>query len=147
MTLYFPDVNVWLALSVEGHVHNAAAIHWLMRVRQEDRLVFNRYTQLGLLRLLTNVHVVEPALTILEAWAAFDEWLGDPRIDFYPEPRSVDTAFRQTSAPFSGQSASKWIGDCYLLAFARESNSTLVTFDQALLKLAVSTGDAAIIPE
>ena len=72
--------------------------------------------------------------------------LDDPRVEFYPEPRSVDIAFRRATSPFSDQAASKWIGDCYLLAFAHETGAALVTFDQALHKLAVARGDAAVIP-
>ena len=36
----------------------------------------------------------------------------------------------------AAQHASKWIGDCYLLAFAKESGARLVTFDKALASLA-----------
>lgn len=148
MTLYFPDVNVWVALSVQGHVHNETATRWLARVRREDRIIFGRFTQMGLLRLLTNSTVmVEEALTTVDAWAAYDRWLSDPRIDFYPEPQSLETAFRQTTVPFSGQPGSKWIGDCYLMAFAREIQAALVTFDKALHKAAVSMGYAAVVPQ
>jgi predicted nucleic acid-binding protein len=66
-------------------------------------------------------------------------------VELYPEPRNVDTAFRHATAPFAAQYASKWIGDCYLLAFAKETRTTLVTFDQALLRLARKHEYAAII--
>ena len=29
MTSFFPDLNVWLVLSVGGHRHNAEAWNWL----------------------------------------------------------------------------------------------------------------------
>jgi hypothetical protein len=54
MTLFFPDLNVWLALSVAGHRHNLEAWSWLNLLPREARLIFSRYTQVGLLRLLTN---------------------------------------------------------------------------------------------
>lgn len=54
MTLFFPDLNVWLALAVEGHVHNTAASRWQRSMPGDSRLIFSRYTQIGLLRLLTN---------------------------------------------------------------------------------------------
>jgi hypothetical protein len=41
-------------------------------------------------------------------------------LSFVLEPRQVDAAFRQATQPFAAQRASKWIGDCFLLAFARE---------------------------
>jgi len=108
MTLYCPDVNVWLALSVQEHIHHETAMRWLQRVRLEERLIFMRYTQLGLLRLLMNPTVLNPPLAILEAWSVFDRWLMDPRVEFFPEPRSIDNAFRQATAPFSHQAAAKW---------------------------------------
>jgi len=58
MTLFFPDLNVWLALSVNRHSHNAVAWTWLNRLPDDTRLIFSRYTQLGLLRLLTNTAVM-----------------------------------------------------------------------------------------
>jgi len=67
-------------------------------------------------------------------------------VEFNPEPRNVDTAFRNASAPFSAQHASKWIGDCYLLAFAKEIGATWATFDRALLTLARKHHYSAIIP-
>ncbi len=146
MSLFFPDLNVWLALSVKGHVHNAQAIRWLHRVRAEDRLIFNRYTQIGFLRLLTNAHIAHRPCNTGEAWHMYDHWLSDPRVEFYSEPRSIEIAFRQTTAPFSSQAASKSIGDCYLLAFARETKTVLVTFDQALVNLAAQLQYPVVTP-
>lgn len=88
----------------------------------------------------------EYTLTVQDAWTMYDRWLSDPRVQFHPEPRSLDAAFRKATQPFAKQRASKWIGDCYLLAFARESGATLVTFDKALLGLARKQDYAAIIP-
>src|ERR1700724_2580378 len=134
MTSFFPDLNVWLALSDTGHSHAANAWHWLNHLPGNSVLLFSRYTQIGLLRLLTNTAVMrEYALTAQNAWTTYDRWLNDPRAQFHPEPWRLDAAFRQAMEPFAGQRAPKWIGDCYLLAFARESGATLVTFDKALL--------------
>ena len=70
-----------------------------------------------------------------------------PRLQFHPDPRQLDAAFRRATAPFASERASKWIGDCYLLAFAKESGATLVTFDKALLGLARKQDCAAILPD
>ena len=113
----------------------------------EVRLIFARYTQVGLLRLLTNPAVMgEQTLTLRQAWAVYERWVSDPRVEFYPEPRSMDPAFREATAPFAAKPASKWVGDCYLLAFSRESRAMLVTFDSALLAFARRHGYAAIVP-
>ena len=147
MTSFFPDLNVWLALSVAGHSHSADAWRWLRLIPAETRVIFSRYTQVGLLRLLTNQAAMgEQTLTLERAWSVYDRWLDDPRVELYPEPRGLDETFRKATAPFAAQPASKWVGDCFLLAYARESNAALVTFDRALLDLARKHGYAAITP-
>ena len=147
MTSFFPDLNVWLALSDAGHRHTAEAWNWLNLLPRESRLFFSRYTQVGLLRLLTNQSVMgEQTLTLRKAWGVYDRWLTDPRVEFCPEPRGLDTGFREATAPFAGKAASKWVGDCYLLAYARQSNAALVTFDKALFDLARKEGYSAAIP-
>jgi uncharacterized protein len=116
-------------------------------VPPEARLIFSRYTHIGLLRLLTNQAVMgEQTLTLRKAWGAYDRWRAGPRADFYPEPRDLDTGFREATAPFAGKAASKWIGDCYLLAYAKHSRAALVTFDKALYQLAGKQGATAVIP-
>jgi uncharacterized protein len=147
MTLFFPDLNVWLALSVSSHLHSGKAWSWLSLVPEDTRLIFSRYTQIGLLRLLTNQAAMgEQTLTLREAWGVYERWLNDPRVEFYPEPRGLDAAFRQATEPFARQPATKWVGDCYLLAYSKESEASLVTFDVALLKFARKRGCAAILP-
>jgi toxin-antitoxin system PIN domain toxin len=147
MTSFFPDLNVWLALSVGGHRHSAEAWNWLNLLPREARLIFSRYTHVGLLRLLTNQSAMgEQTLTLRKAWGVYDRWLSDPRVEFYPEPRGLDTGFREATAPFAGKASSKRVGGCYLLAYARQSHATLVTFDKALFDLARKQGCSAVIP-
>jgi toxin-antitoxin system PIN domain toxin len=147
MTLFFPDLNVWLALSDTGHTHSASAWKWLRILPDDRRLIFSRYTQIGLLRLLTNVSVMgDQTLTVSKAWNVYDRWLEDPRVEFYPEPRNLDTGFRQNTEAFAARQASKAIGDCFLLAYAKELQATLVTYDRALHEFARKRGYAAVIP-
>ncbi|MGO9338382.1 MAG: TA system VapC family ribonuclease toxin [Terracidiphilus sp.] len=147
MTLFFPDVNVWIALSVSGHHHNEAALQWLDKLPDDSTLIFSRFTHLGILRLLTNAAVMgDETLTLRRAWAVYDRWLQDPRVEFYPEPRNVGSAFRDAMEPFAAKAATKWVGDCWLLAFAQASQARLVTFDQALRNFALKQGHRAVIP-
>jgi toxin-antitoxin system PIN domain toxin len=147
MISFFPDLNVWLALSFAEHTHSADAWRWLTELPEDTALLFSRYTQIGLLRLLTNAAAMgDYAHTVQSGWSVYDRWLDDPRVQLHPEPRHLDAAFRQATQPFAAQRASKWIGDCYLLAFAKETGATLVTFDKALLGLARKQNHAAIIP-
>jgi uncharacterized protein len=148
MSLFFPDLNVWLALTDAGHVHNATAWKWLKLLPLEATLIFSRYTQIGLLRLLTNESVMgDQTLTLRKAWAVYDRWLDDPRVEFHSEGRGIEAMFRETTEPFAAKPASKWVGDCYLLAYARHSQATLVTFDTALRAHARRLGYPAIMPE
>jgi toxin-antitoxin system PIN domain toxin len=147
MTLFFPDVNVWLALSIADHVHSEDAWRWLKLLRPDAKLTLCRYTQLGILRLLTNSSVTgTPALTLRKAWDVYDRWMDDPRVEFYPEPRDIDADFRKATRHLAAQSAPKSIRDCWLLAFASGIEATLVTFDRSLCDLAQKQGHPAVIP-
>jgi len=147
MTSFFPDLNVWIALSVPEHRHSREAWHWLNMLAEGARLILSRYTQMGMLRLLSNASVMSHGvLTIKQAWRAYDRWLDDPRVEFHPEPRGLDNAFREATAPLGSRPASKWIGDCYLLAYAKTNDASLVTFDQTLLDYSRKHGYPAIVP-
>jgi toxin-antitoxin system PIN domain toxin len=147
MTLCFPDLNVWLALAVEAHEHHREAWRWMNQLPQDAKFIFSRYTQIGLLRLLTNSSAMGSAtLTLREAWDVYDRWLEDPRVEFYPEPRDADGAFRRATSPFASQKASKAVGDCWLLAYAMGIKATLVTFDRALYELCRKQGHMAVVP-
>jgi hypothetical protein len=147
MTSFFPDVNVWLALSVATHAHNSVAWRWMRTLPADTELLFSRYTQLGLLRLLTNGAVMgDETLNLRGAWAVFDRWSADPRVELYPDPRNIDAEFRKATMPFSSKPASRWVGDCWVLASAVGNLATLVTFDQALFDFARKKGHSAVIP-
>ena len=147
MTLFLRDVSVWVTLSEVPRVHWPDSSNWLRRLSQGSRVIFCRYTQLGLLRLLTNQIVMgEETLTLQQAWSVYDEWLEDPRINLHAEPHGIDESFRGTTRPFAAKAASKWVGDCYLLAYADACGATLVTFDKGLLELARKHGYTAIPP-
>ena len=130
----FPDVDVWVALSFEGHIHHVAARRWYESLADEEglRLCFCRITQLSLLRLLTTEAVMgaEDVLSQPMAWEVFDRWIEDSRVLFIEEPPNLDTAFRARSR--LPRPAAKHWADSYLLAFAAEADLRLVTFDRGL---------------
>ncbi len=127
----FPDINVWIALSYEGHAHHAAAVKWFTTLDQDSSLIFCRFTQLGLLRLLTAEAVMgDEVLTQPEAWAAYDRWQQDDRVELMNEPTGLEPRFRTlTRRP---NPATKDWADSYLVAFAASGGLTLVTYDRAL---------------
>lgn len=145
MTLFCPDVNVWLALSVDRHAHHGEAWAWFRALPASSQVLFCRFTQLALLRLLTNPTVMgEETLTSKEAWNVFDRWMGDPMVNFHPEPLGIESSFREATAGIAAKNSSNWIGDCYLLAHARECGATLVTFDKSLRTMASRRGWHAV---
>ena len=133
----FPDVNVWIALTSERHLHHVVAARWFGSFGEDSRLCFCRITQLGLLRLLTTQAVMgREVMTQPEAWQIYDRWLEDPRVAFIDEPAGLEQAFRSYSRRRSA--APKEWADAYLLAFAAISGLKLVTFDQAFRERAKS---------
>jgi toxin-antitoxin system PIN domain toxin len=126
----FPDVNVWIALTSDRHLHHIIAARWFASLDEESRLCFCRITQLSLLGLLTTQAVMgQEVMTQPEAWQIYDRWLDDPRIAFLDEPTGLEQAFRSHSRRRSPL-PKEW-ADSYLLAFAAVSGLRLVTFDQS----------------
>jgi uncharacterized protein len=128
----FPDINVWVALTYDRHVHHSTARQWFEGVAPTARLFFCRFTQLGLLRLLSATAVMGPdqVKSQQEAWRAYDRWLQDERVEFLDEPGGIETQFRAlTRSPHA--SPKDW-ADSYLSAFAESAGLRLVTFDRAL---------------
>ena len=127
----FPDINVWVALTHGGHVHHFAAHDWFESLDDPGlRFCFCRFTQLGLLRLLTSEAVMgDEVLHQPAAWAVYDGWLRDDRVRFVEEPPNLDRRLRALTR--RRQSTPKVWADAYLAAFAETAQMTLVTFDQA----------------
>ena len=127
----FPDLNVWLALSLLTHEHHALAWNWYQGVPDDMRFVFCRQTQLGFLRLMTTPAVAQDeTLTQRQAWSAYDTWVQEGGAIFSPEPLGLEAFFRQAADRV--QSSPKTWADAYLAAFAEAFSLRLVTFDKAL---------------
>ena len=127
----FPDINVWVALTYEGHAHHAAAVSWFTTLNHDSSFIFCRFTQLGLLRLLTTEAVMgDEVMTQPEAWAAYDRWQQDERVELMDEPSGLEPRFR-TLTRLPNPATKDW-ADSYLAAFAATGQLTLVTFDRAL---------------
>lgn len=135
MKSYFPDVNVWIALAYEGHQHHASARSWFARLDGET-IYFCRFTQLGLLRLLTHPSVMrEDVRNQTEAWQTYDSFLQDERVSFHDEadPEQIESSLRRLTS--NARSRSQQWPDAYLAAFARAAELTLVTFDRGLRQM------------
>jgi len=136
MKSFFPDVNVWIALAYEGHQHHASATAWFARLDGEA-VYFSRFTQLGLLRLLTHPGVMrEDVRNQIEAWQTYDSFLRDERVSFHDEADlgQIESSLRRLTSNVRSRSQ-QW-PDAYLAAFARTAELTLVTFDRGLRQMA-----------
>lgn len=142
MKSFFPDVNVWLALSYLGHEHHLAAASWFDGLHSEIAY-FCRVTQLSFLRLITHPNVMgEDTKSQSEAWRTYGTFLSDERISFCLEPdaEQLGSILRRLTA---GQHASsKQWPDAYLSAFAQTADMILVTFDRALHQM---TGSSSLL--
>ncbi len=131
-SLNFPDINVWLAILLADHTHREAARKW-WDADTSDVIAFIRFTQLGVLRLLTTSAVMNGRpLTIPEAWAAYDRLFSDDRVAFLDEPRGIEACFRRRAV--EAQASPKLWADAWLLAFAEQAGGSIVTFDRALAR-------------
>jgi uncharacterized protein len=128
----FPDLSVWLALSIQSHVHHRAAAQWLAALSGSQRLCFCRRTQLGLLRLPTTAQLMgdDEVLTQVQAWSIYDDWLSDERVLYLDEPLDLEESFRRLTQ--LRRAAPKDWADSYLIAFAQSAGIRLVTFDKAI---------------
>jgi uncharacterized protein len=87
-----------------------------------------RITQMGLLRLLTNSHVMGRApRTIVQAWDTFAQLRADQRLVLATEPDRIESAWRQLMTQ-AGVGPRSWT-DAYLAAFAEAHAYSLVTLD------------------
>jgi uncharacterized protein len=129
-TSNFLDANVWLALIWERHEHADLARAWFDR-SANGHLLFCRFTQLTVLRLLTTAAVMGGDVqTMRGAWAIWDKIASDERVGFLSEPDDLEQRLRKHTR-LASASPKVW-ADAYLLAFAQACSLTLVTFDRAL---------------
>src|ERR1700730_1632987 len=92
--MHFLDVNVWLALAFKRHTSHTSALAWFRSTGSEP-CSFCRLTQLGFLRLASSPPALgKAAVTLQQAWFAYDALCADPRISFVDVPAGIDTILR-----------------------------------------------------
>lgn len=131
------DVNVWLATLVESHPHHQKAIDWWQErvIRNDDTVYLCRVTQLGLLRLLTNSHVMGASVRdARQAWDLVDALTAQGPVGYLDEPAALEPTLRTLTAAHP-RSPELWT-DAYLAAFARTAGTRLTTFDRGFRRFA-----------
>jgi len=141
LKIYLPDVNVWLALVSRRHVHHKLAAAWLETVL-DDQVAFCRITQMGMLRLLTNRHVMGvDVLSQVAAWKCYRRLRTDGRVRYLAEPTGIETVWQDVTLSLQ-PSTNLWT-DAYLHAFALMGNARVVSFDRDFSRF--SESDALIL--
>jgi len=128
------DVNVWLALTLSGHTHAAAAQRWFEGETRTGSILFCRATQRAYLRLLTSPAVLAPygnsPLSNRYAWSAFEALRADDRVMLRAdEPPGIEARWRELATVDAA--SPKLLMDAYLAAFALSAGCRLVTTDPA----------------
>jgi toxin-antitoxin system PIN domain toxin len=129
------DINVWIAMAFDGHVHHPVARKWFDGLSDNDFCIFCRLTQQGFLRLASSPQIFgSNALTLVDAWQKYDAFLSDPRVSFMVEPVGIEQQWRDLTrtAIFS----TKVWSDAWLAAFALAANLEVITFDKAFVQYA-----------
>ena len=121
-----PDINVWLALVDQNHVHHPSAAQYWQDI-SEIEVAFTRVSMLGLLRLSTMPGVLSRPLSAAEAWDIYRQFLSDPNHRFLDEPATLEYHFAALTA--QGALPHRLWTDAYLAAFAIASGCRLVSFD------------------
>lgn len=134
MKRFLPDVNIWIALTFDAHVHHLLAIRWYESAKGSgSRIGFNRTTQQGFLRIATNPKAMgNDSLSLPAAWRAYDAMLEDSMISYFEESAEVELHWRR----FTGNEACShkvWT-DAFLAAFAIAEGLTLVTIDRGFAR-------------
>lgn len=121
-----PDVNVWLAMVDETHVHHSAArLYW--EEAAAPQIAFSRVTMLGFLRLSTHSQVLTTPLSPREAWSIYQQFRALPDIGFVSESYDVESCYCEFSA--EDRFPPRLWTDAYLAAFARTRGCRMVSFD------------------
>src|SRR5712692_3226583 len=130
--IFLPDINVWIAVWWEGHLHHAPAKLWFASVERAGA-AFCRITQMGFLRLITNSRVMRAdVVNQKHAWEIYEKIARDLRVIFLPEPERLESVWKGlTQSPFGATNV--WT-DAYLAAFASLHELALVSFDRSLAR-------------
>jgi len=125
-----PDINVWIALASDRHVHHELAKKWFAEI-EPGGVAFCRVTQMGFLRLITNRHVMgADVVTQKEAWQVYQNLSKDQRVTFLHEPSGIEEGWRRLTQ--GGTAATNTWTDAYLCAFASIRNLQIVSFDSGI---------------
>ena len=138
-----PDINVWIALASDRHLHHAPATEWFLSL-ERGSAAFCRVTQMGFLRLISNPKVMaEDTVSQQDAWRIYEKLSRDHRALYSPEQPELEKTWKQYSlSTLSG--INLWT-DAYLAALAKVRSWRLVSFDKGFQRLKASEFETTIL--
>ncbi len=126
---YLLDVNVFLALVSENHMHHRLVTKWFNTPGLEWAIC--PFTEAGFLR---NATAPRPGqITMSEATAILARMAQQPGYDYLP----IEADWQTLCSPFFKRLyGTKQVTDAYLLGLAVQSRLVLVTIDKAISHIA-----------
>ncbi len=122
-----PDVNVWLALAVQEHVHHRAATNYWHADPQIQRH-FCRTSASSLVRLLTHPNLTAgKQLDLQVAWQLYLRFRALPSVSLLAEPQNLEQHLASLIAP---RLPAQHFTDAYFAALAISCGLRLVSFDR-----------------
>ena len=91
-----PDVNLWVALVDQRHVHHSLAQDYWNH-NGTTQFAFCRVTMMGFLRVATSPKAISHPKTHAEGWAIYQQLRALPNIQFLSEPPSLEAYFQALS--------------------------------------------------
>jgi len=120
------DVNVWLALVDENHVHHERALYYWQN-QADSQIAFCRVTLLGFLRLSTHPKVLSRPLTPSDAWEIYQRYRVEAHVVFVEDSSEIDAGFMACSR--QSDFVHRMWTDGYLAAFAQFNTCRIISFD------------------
>ena len=133
-TADLPDLNVWLALVWPEHSHHHHAVHY-WEAQASEQVLFSTVTALGLVRLVSQVKLMGPAVrTAAEASALLDALCQQPGVGLAEPEHDCWEVFHQLLR--GGERPARMCTDVHLAALAIANGWRLVSFDRDLERFA-----------
>ena len=127
-----PDLNVWLALTLDGHPHHKLAQEYWLSVPPR-RVALCQITAHGFLRQISNARVaVHTPATVSEGWAALKRLRALPEVTYATETAATHVIIEEwvSQSVFTPR---MWT-DVQLAALAKAYDYRLVTLDRDFLR-------------
>ena len=123
------DVNILVYAVIEAFPQHEKARAWLEARLGcgEEKVAFPWETITGFVRIVTNAKIVNPPLTIGEAWKQVERWLSSP-VAWTPTPTERHIEYFRRFMKTAGMN-SKLVADVQLAALACEHGLILVSAD------------------